>query len=362
MAYTPGPYVRFLDDDKNTGSTGGFGNYGSSLSLSIPKYQPKTYDNYVDKENLNFLQNALSNNRYKPKQYNDWQYIANQQVANPDYSGLNRQAYQSRDTALNRLSSNYNDSKTKLQNSYADSKANLQTGQTNQTNAAIKRALAGGLGAGGAGPGLADYRTDTIKDSFKPSFDRLDRDNKVNMQILSRGYNEGMDDVYSKYRDALANINAQKEDRGLRVAAEATRLMQADTQGFRNWQNALADTLQKYSSDQSDLAYKQGQDAYKRQQDEFANNLALQKFAWDKERSMLPYQMPTANSLLSAQNNPGGFSPYQQYQMQNRQVTQDFISQMLMAPNANQFLDEHIADAAESGVDLGLVYQVLDRK
>ena len=310
-----------------------------------------------DKDNYNFLQNALNNNRYKPKQYNDWQYIANQQVANPDYSGLNRQAYQGRDTALSRLSSNYNDNKTKLQNSYADSKASLQTGQTNQTNAAIKRALAGGLGTGGmAGPGLADYRTDVIKDSFKPSFDRLDRDKKVNMQILSRGYNEGTDDVYSKYRDALANIAAKKEDRGLKVAAEATRLMQADTQGFRNWQNALADTLQKYGSDQSDLAYKQEQDAYKRQQDEFGNNLALQKFQWDKQQAMLPYQQPTANSLLSAQSNSGGFSPYQQYSMQNRQVTQDFISQMLSSPDKEQFLRENAADAAASGVDLGAAW------
>jgi len=311
-----------------------------------------------NKENQNFLQNALSS--YKPKQYNDWQYIANQQVANPDLSGLRRQAYQGRDTALGRLKSNYGDSRTKLKNSYSDAMSNLQSSQTNQTNSAIKRSLASGLGGMGQGPGvgLANYRTDAIKDNFKPSFERLDRDNAVNMKILLRNYNEGTDDVYSKYRGALGKIDEQKEDRNLKVAAEATRLMQQDTQGFRNWQEALADTLRKYSADQEDMAYKQEQDAYKREQDAFNNRLALERFGWSKEQAMFPYQYPTANSLLSAQNNPGGFSPYQQYQMQNRQVTQDFISQLLMSPNKEQFLQENIADASESGVDLGTVWSV----
>jgi len=324
-------------------------------------YTERNYYNYADEANKKFLQNAIYS--YKPKQYNDWAAIANQQIANPDYSGLNRQAYQSRDTALNRLSSNYNDSKTKLQNSYADSLANLQAGQTNQTNAAVKRSLAGGLGAGGgAGPGLADYRTDAIKDNFKPLFNRLDRDKNLNMQIISRGYSEGNDDIYSKYRDVLDNIAAKKEDRALKVAAEATQLMQADTKGFRDWQNALANTLQKYSSDQADMAYKRQQDAYKQEQDKFANDLALQKFAWDKEQTMLPYQYQTASSLASmaAAANKPTFSPYQQYEMQNRQVTQDFISQMLSSPNMDKFILDHASDAAASGVDLDAVWKAYD--
>ena len=264
---------------------------------------------YTDEKNANYLQGALYNTNYKPKNYYDWQYIANQQIANPNLSDLYGRARQDRNTALSRLNLNYDNSLASLDNSYKDSKENLQTSQVNQNNAAIKRSIAGGMGGSG---GLAGYRTDTIKDSFKPSFDRIDRDYKFNTELLNQSKDNKLADLMRTYKDSIAKVDDKKADRGLKVASEATRLLQQDTQGYRNWQGDISKMLQDYGKNQADLSYKQQQDAYKRQQDEFANNLAMQKFSWDKERSMLPYQYPSANSLLPYNMGP---NPYQQAQL-----------------------------------------------
>jgi len=263
---------------------------------------------YIDEKNANYLQGALYNTNYKPKQYNDWQNIANQQIANPNLSGLYGQARKDRNTALSRLNLNYDNSLASLDNSYKDSKSNLQASQANQNNAAIKRSIAGGMGGS---DGLAGYRTDAIKESFEPSFDRLDRDYEFNTDLLSQGKDNKLADLMRTYKDSIAKVDDKKADRGLKVASEATRLLQQDTQGFRNWQGDISKMLQNYGKNQADLAYKQQQDAYKRQQDEFGNNLAMQRFNWDKEQSMLPYQYPSANSLLPYNMGP---TPYQQAQ------------------------------------------------
>ena len=245
-----------------------------------------------DQGNLSFLQNAL--NSYKPKQYNDWQYIANQQVENPDFRGMFRNLYQARNTAGDRERA-----------SYLDSKENLTTSRTNSANSAVKRSLAAGLGGAGEGSGLGGYRSQEISEGYQPSFDMLERDHKDNIS-----------DINKNYRSGLAQIDAQKENRGLKVASEATRLMQADTQGFRNWQNSLSDTIHKYGAEQADLSYKQRQDA-------FNNQLALQKFDWQKKMDdrpyqettaaqRMPYEYPSANSLLPYNMGP---TPYQQAQL-----------------------------------------------
>ena len=245
-----------------------------------------------DQGNLSFLQNAL--NSYKPKQYNDWQYIANQQVENPDFRSMFRNLYQARNTAGNRERA-----------AYQDSKENLTTNRANSVNSAVKRSLAAGLGGAGGGSGLGGYRSQEISEGYQPSFDRLERGHKNNIS-----------DINKNYRSGVAQIDAQKENRGLKVASEATRLMQADTQGFRNWQSSLADTIQKYGAEQADLSYKQRQDA-------FNNQLALQKFDWQKKMDdrpyqettaaqRMPYEYPSANSLLPYNMGP---TPYQQAQL-----------------------------------------------
>ena len=243
-----------------------------------------------DQGNLGFLKGALNNPNYKPKNYYDWQYIADQQVANPNYGDVYRGLNQARNTAGDRERA-----------SYRDSKGTLTANRTGSINSAVKRSIAAGLGGAGEGSGIGGYRSQEITDSYQPSLDSL-----------KRRHSENIADINTNYRSGVAKIDAKKEDRGLKVAAEATRLMQADTKGFRDWKSSLADTLQKYGSEQADMSYKQQQDAYKRQQDEFSNNLAMQRFSWDKERSMLPYQYPSANSLLQYNMGP---TPYQQAQL-----------------------------------------------
>jgi len=242
-----------------------------------------------DQGNYNFLQGALNNPNYKPKNYYDWQYIVNQQVANPNYRNMYTGLAQARDAAGDRERA-----------SYQDSKGTLTANRTSDINSAVKRSIAAGLGGAGEGSGIGGYRSQEITDNYQPSFDSL-----------KRRHSDNIADINTNYRSGVAKIDAKKEDRGLKVATEATKMMQADTKGFRDWQNSLSNTLQKYGSEQADLSYKQQQDAYKRQQDEFSNNLALQKFSWDKEQSMLPYQYPSANSLLPYNMGP---TPYQQAQ------------------------------------------------
>jgi len=243
-----------------------------------------------DQGNYNFLQGALNNPNYKPKNYYDWQYIVNQQVANPNYRNMYTGLAQARDVAGDRERANYRESKD-----------SLTTNRTNDINSAVKRSIAAGLGGAGEGSGIGGYRSQGITDNYQSSFDSLKRRHSGNIA-----------DINTNYRSGVAKIDAKREDRGLKVATEATKMMQADTKGFRDWQNSLSNTLQKYGSEQTDLSYKQQQDAYKRQQDEFANNLALQRFNWDKEQSMLPYQYPSANSLLQYNMGP---TPYRQAQL-----------------------------------------------
>ena len=188
---------------------------------------------------------------------------------------------------------------------YQDSKENLTENRTNSVNSSIKRSLASGMGGAGAGSGIGGYRSQEIAEGYQPSFDSL-----------KRRHSENIADINTDYRSGVAKIDAKREDRGLKVAAEATRLMQADTQGFRNWQNSLADTIQKYGAEQADLSYKQRQDA-------FNNQLALQKFDWQKKMDdrpyqettaaqRMPYEYPSANSLLPYNMGP---TPYQQAQL-----------------------------------------------
>ncbi|ACV64416.1 hypothetical protein Dtox_3708 [Desulfofarcimen acetoxidans DSM 771] len=271
--------------------------------------------NYIDQQNVNYLKAALNNTNYKPRQYNDWYQVANQQIASPDYSSLFRQAYQGRDTGINRLKSAFSNAMTGIKNSYNDSKQNLTTQQTNNVNSALTNAAAGGLG----GSDLANYRRDKIKDTYQPSFDRLDREKTISINAAKNNYGNNLEDLYQKYRESVAGINAQKEDRGLKVASEATRLLQQDQKGYRDWSRDVAKMLQDYSQNQQKMEYQQQQDA-------FQNSLAQARFDWDQKQTLLPYTMgptpaqmlpykyPSANSLLPYNMGP---TPLQQASLLN---------------------------------------------
>lgn len=207
---------------------------------------------------------------------------------------------------------------------YQESKGRLMGSEISDHNAAVKRALAGGVGGSG---GLQDYRTGQVAQHYKPEYGYMDTRHKNTMSNINTSLSRAMEDI----RNAT---EGKRRELRLGMMQRANQLYQDDVDSFRRWQENLFGEIGKATEGAKKLAMDEA------------------RFAWDQEKhyspwtqgptpaQLLPYQYPSANSMLQYTMGP---TPYQQYQMsqvspseQKSQLQSSIFQSMVNRVNAYQ--------------------------